>query len=115
MVNYENVVNGLVKYIDTEIVTQLSGFKKIAFATGVSLAMKKSENIFNLVKDNKIMHALDLVDQNYNIDIDTLKTEILKNMGEEKIPVEIPMIGKLTLNKDDIIKIYDLIKAESGV
>lgn len=109
MVTYTQVVKGISTYIDTEILPQMTGFKKIALGVGSGIVLKKADNVYNILKENKIIHALDLVDNNGNINIELLKDEMLLKMGEEKYPIEIPMIGTLTINKNDVNKLYDLI------
>lgn len=110
MVNYEKFVNGIVKFIDNEITPQMTGFKKLAFGVGSSIVLKKSGNIFNMIKDNQMIHALDILDNQNNIDIDMLKQELEAKMGDEKFPIEIPMIGTITFDKNDLNKLYSYIK-----
>lgn len=110
MVTYEQFLNGLAKFIDTEIVPKMSGFKKLAFGVGSGIALKKGDNIFALIKDNELVHALDILDVNNNINIDMLKQEIDSKMGNERYDIEIPMIGVISLDKTDLNKIYTLIK-----
>ncbi len=109
MVTYNQVITGITTYIDTEILPQITGFKKLALGVGSGIALKKADNVYKMIKDNKIIHALDLMDNNGNINIELLKDELLEKMGEEKYPIDIPMIGTLKINKNDINKIYDLI------
>lgn len=109
MVKYNQVVKGLTNYIDSEILTQITGFKKVALGVASSIAIKKADNIYKLIKDNKIIKTLDIVDKDGNINIDLLKDEIIDQMGEEKYNIDIPMIGTLKINKNDIEKVYDYI------
>lgn len=110
MVSYDQFLRGLAKFIDMEIIPKMSGFKRLAFGVGSGIALKKGDNMFALVKDNQLIHALDILDSNNNINIDLLKQEIESNMGEESYSIEIPMIGTISLDKRDLNKIYELIK-----
>lgn len=112
MINYETFINGIVKFIDNEITPQMTGFKKLAFGVGSSIVLKKGDNVFNLVKDNQLIHALGILDDQNNIDIDMLKQEIASKMGDEKYSIEIPMIGTITLNKGDLEKLYRYMKEQ---
>lgn len=110
MVTYEQFINGMTKFIDAEIINQLTGNSKILMGIGTGIAFKKGENIFNNLKNNGIIKMLDLVDANGNIDIETLYEEVKKQTRNEIIRLEIPMIGTLKLNEEDIEKMYSYIK-----
>lgn len=110
MVTYEQFINGMTKFIDAEILNQLTGNSKILMGIGTGIALKKGENIFNNLKNNSIIKMLDLIDANGNIDIETLYEEVKKQARNEIIRLEIPMIGILKLNEEDIEKIYSYIK-----
>ena len=106
MVTYEQLVNGLTKFIDSEIVNQLTGNQKILLGIGSGVALRKSENIFNALKNNNIIKMLDIVNEEGHIDIETLYQETKKQVKKEVIRLDIPMIGMLKLNEDDIEKLY---------
>lgn len=110
MINYEQVINGLVKFIDIEIVPKMSGFKRLAFGVGSGIVLRKSTEIYNNIKSNQMLHALDILDTNNNINVDLLKQEIENKMGNDKFDIDIPMIGVLSLDKSDLNKLYSYIK-----
>ena len=112
MINYETFINGVVKFIDNEITPQMTGFKKLAFGVGSGIMLKKGDNMFNMIKDNKFIHALGILDNQNNIDIDMLKQEIESKMGDEKYSIEVPMIGTITLNRGDLEKLYRYMKEQ---
>ena len=58
MVNYEQVVNGLTKFIDNEIISQLSGNQKILLGIGTGVALRKGENMYNALKNNSMIKML---------------------------------------------------------
>lgn len=109
MVTYEQVINGLTKFIDNEIISQLSGNQKILLGIGAGVALRKGENIYNGLKNNSMIKMLGIINED-KIDIETLYEEAKKQATKEVIRVEIPMIGTLKLNEDDIEKLYGYIK-----
>ena len=110
MVKYEQVINGLTKFIDNEIISQLSGNQKILLGIGTGVALRKGENIYNGLKNNSMIKMLEIIDEQGNIDIETLYEESKKQATKEVIRVDIPMIGTLKLNEEDIEKLYGYIK-----
>ena len=109
MVTYEQVINGLTKFIDNEIISQLSGNQKILLGIGAGVALRKGENLYNGLKNNSMIKMLGIINED-KIDIETLYEEAKKQATKEVIRVEIPMIGTLKLNEEDIMKLYNYIK-----
>lgn len=110
MVTYDQFLRGLTTFIDQEIMPKMDGFKKLAFGVGSSIAIKKGENMFNLIRDNKLVHALEILDEQNNINIDVLVEEMKEKMGNEIYKIDIPMIGTISLDVTDLNKLYSLIK-----
>ena len=109
MVSYEQVTNGLTKFIDSEIINQLTGNQKILLGIGSGIALRKSENIYNGLRNNQIIKMLGIINDE-GIDIETLYEEAKKQAMKEVIRIDIPMIGTLKLNEEDIMKLYNYIK-----
>lgn len=110
MVTYNQVVNGMTKYIDQEIINKIQGWQRWALGAGAGIMMTKGANIFNTLKANPIIKMLDVIDENDMIDIDTIYTEIRKQAEKSPATFNAPMIGTITLTKDDVDKLYRLIK-----
>ena len=62
------------------------------------------------MKNNSIIKLLDIIDEEGHIDIETLYQEVKKQAQKEIIRLEIPMLGTLKLNDEDIEKLYGYIK-----
>ena len=110
MVTYNQVVNGMTKYIDQEIINKIQGWQRWALGAGAGIMMTKGANMFNTLKANPIIKMLDVIDENDMIDIDTIYTEIRKQAEKSPATFNAPMIGTITLTKDDVDKLYRLIK-----
>ena len=110
MVTYNQVVDGMTKYIDQEIINKIQGWQRWALGAGAGIMMTKGTNIFNTLKANPIIKMLDVIDENDMIDIDTIYTELRKQAEKGAATFDAPMIGTITLTKDDVDKLYHLIK-----
>ena len=110
MVAYNQVVNGMTKYIDQEIINKIQGWQRWALGAGAGIMMTKGSNMFNALKANPIIKMLDVIDENDMIDIDTIYTELRKQAEKGSATFDAPMIGTITLTKDDVDKLYRLIK-----
>ena len=110
MVTYNQVVNGMAKYIDQEIINKIQGWQRWALGAGAGIMMNKGTNMFNAFKAHPVVKMLEVIDDNDMIDIDTIYTELRKQAEKGSATFDAPMIGTITLTKDDVDKLYRLIK-----
>lgn len=110
MATMEQVRNGIVRYIDSEILPHLTGFKKYGLGIYTALAADNLEATINKYKNTPAVAMLGIIDSNDNIDIDKVyRIAINQVPAGERFVVPIPLIGDLTLTKNDIDKLYELI------
>lgn len=111
MVAIDKVEQGVAAYLDSELMPQLpkSGFEKVLAGTAISLVIRRSRNILEGYKNNKTIQMLKLMDENGNVDVDVLAEELKKNIPQEGVKVEVPLIGALTFRKEDVDKLYEYI------
>lgn len=109
MVHVSKIEQGLASYLDAELMPSLpnSGIQKVLVGTAMSVMIKKSSNIVEELKNNSFVKMLGLIDDHGNVDIETLRTEFKKNMPEEGVKIEIPVVGTMTFTKDDVDTLYD--------
>ena len=108
MVHYKQAIDGITRYIDSEIVPKMDGLQKWIFGTGASIAMRKADEMFHQFKDHQLLKALDLV-KGEDINIELIYEELIKQANQSAVKIEIPLLGTLSLNKDDIEKMYRII------
>lgn len=109
MVTYNQVTKGISRFVDEEILSKLQGKEKIALGVGTGIMLRRGENLFNAIKEQPLIKMLEIVDENDNIDIEIIYEELKKQMGDSSESFDIPMVGRLTLTKDDVDKLYSLI------
>ena len=112
MYEYNKVINGVAKYIDTEIVDKITGWQKWIVGGGVGIALSNATNVFNQLKNNEFIKMLGIIDKNDKIDVDKIYKEIKKQAKKSAITFNAPFLGAITLNENDVDKIYELIKNE---
>lgn len=111
MVTIEQIEKGVAAYLDVELMPKLpnSGFEKVLAGTALSLIIRRSGNILDSYKDNKMVQLLGLMDSEGNVDVDILAEELKKNIPTEGMKVEVPIIGSMTFHKEDVSKLYEYI------
>ncbi len=111
MVSYDKVQAGIARYLDTELVTKLDNdsVQKVIVGVVISLYIKKFSDLIMMAKDNKVVKTLGIVDDKGNIDVDTLKDEIERQIPDSGLKVDIPMVGLMTFHKSDVQTLYKYI------
>ena len=113
MISVNKMQTGLAKYIDNEFLPHIEedGVKRMLVGTVAGIAVKRMSNIVDELKRNKVVKMLGIVDESGLVDIDILREELSKNMPDGGIRIDIPAVGTLTFNKDDIDKLYSYMTA----
>lgn len=107
----EQVVRGLISYADNEIIIKLPTSGKWLLGTVMGVATNKTANIIEDLKRNPVISMLGLVDSENNIDIDAL-ISALKSSADKygKLTVDVPMLGTMTFNTNDIERLRTYIQ-----
>lgn len=108
MVSVDCVEKGIASYLDSELITKLpqDGIQRVLVGTVASLMIKKSGNLVDSLKNNQLVQMLELMDDNNNVDIDTLRDELKNNIQECGVRIDIPVLGVMTFHKQDIDTLY---------
>ena len=103
MYDFPKVISGISEYIDSEILSKINDWRKWIIGAGVGVYLSKGTELFNDIKENKMIKSMNIIDKNL------LYTELKKQAKKSAITFDVPMIGPLTLNEDDLDKLYQLI------
>jgi hypothetical protein len=110
MYHLNQVVSGIQSYVDSEIIQKINGWQRWIIATGISLMLEKSSNIFNSLKSNELVKMLELIDDDDRIDVDTIYRELKKQAERGAITLDLPMLGAVTFTSTDVDRLYSLIQ-----
>ena len=111
MVNIGQVKAGAQKYIELEFVSKMQGWQKWAFGAASALFLENIPQIFEELKTNQFVKALGVIDDQGRIDLDKLYERFRAEAEKGPVTIDMPMIGPVTLNKDDVTKIYQMISS----
>jgi DNA-binding transcriptional regulator LsrR (DeoR family) len=110
MYEYSKVLNGITTYIDREIVDKINGWQKWVVGSGIGIAMSNSTNVFNELKKNQVVKMLGVIDKDDKIDVEKIYKELKKQAKKGAITFDVPLVGTMTLNEQDVDKLYQYIK-----
>ena len=107
MYNFNKVLNGLSKYVDSEIVSKLNGWQKWVVGGGLGIYLSNANNIYHDLKEKEFVKMMGIIGENDEIDIDKIYHEMKKQAEKTSITFDLPFIGTITLNEQDIDKMYE--------
>ncbi len=108
--NIQKVQVGLANFIDKEMVNHLDGWQKIGFGAASALIIKNLPNTINAYMKHPVVVAFGIIDKDQNVDIDALHDAIIDHFGSEGEYINIPMIGRFKISKQDVELLYKYIK-----
>lgn len=104
LISKDKFVEGLLSYIEHEVMAPLPTYYKWGLGAIVFLFRKKSEELIDMLMKSPIIKSLDVVTEDGLIDVDTL-CEALAHSAETYGDVEIEnqFLGKMRFNKQDVL------------
>lgn len=103
MVTKEQFVTGIMTYAEKEVIPHLSTAGKWGVGTFIVLMTAKTQTIINELTSNELIRMLDIVDENGLIDEVRLSKALVQSAERYgKLQVNIPVLGTLTFNSQDI-------------
>ena len=109
MVTLAQVQAGVEKYLEIEILSKIPGWQKWVLGAAASRMLSRSGEIFNTLKNNPVVSAMGVIDEQDQIDIDAVYREFSKQAQRGAITFDIPLMGALTVNSSDIDRLYNYI------
>lgn len=106
MVHRSKVINGLVGYVDEEIVAKMNGSWKAWVVGGAAgLVAARADRLMAALSDNQMIRALGLMDGE-NVDIEAIYAEMLKQAKRGSATIDVPLVGPVTFGVADVESLY---------
>lgn len=108
MATIKQVQTGFAKFIDNHIAGAYSGIERVILLGGATLLTASLPKILQQYAASPTMTALDIYNAEAGtVDVDALYNAFVPHMGAEKLPLELPRMGKIhlgtiKLGKEDI-------------
>lgn len=107
MTNYTNVLNGIKKFIDYDMINQSSGNQRIILRMASTAMAMNPNKIWEKIKDNEIINMFNIVDED-RVDLDNLESILVSGLGDNEFEFGFKLLGtnyKFYVNAEDIRKI----------
>lgn len=110
MVELNQIVKGIQKYLENELVTKMTGINKWIVGASLSMVLDNASNTFNQMKELPIVQSMGIINSDDMIDLDRLYKALLEESKKSAVTFQIPLVGSVTLKSEDVEKIYSYIK-----
>ena len=111
MTGINKVINGVTCFLDTEILPHLSGAKRYGATVYLALMEPNAANSIKAALNTPAIKMLGISDGE-NVDTDKLYSAMIKSVKEDKLTVDIPLIGAFSFTKADVDKLFDCIRRQ---
>lgn len=110
MVTVNQVINGVLRYIDAEILPHLTGAKRFGVAMYAALMAQNAPGKVMEMLQSPPLSLLGLADDNGNIDLDRIRAAAIQQMHGDKIDIDIPAVGRFAFSASDIERVCEEIR-----
>lgn len=109
MVSLDQVRSGLIRYIDTEILPNMSGMRRYGVAVYMALAADALADKAVELVNNPAISMLGVIDGN-SVDLDKIRTAAADSLENDRLQLDLPVAGRVVFHRSDIDKLYQYIK-----
>lgn len=114
MVSSKQIVDGIATYADKEIMPKLEPSKQFVAGIALGLVGGKADGMLRALAEQPMISALGVVKPNGEVDLDTLYAAASAQMERQgSLPIDIPIIGRMTFGRSDIDELYRAICRQS--
>ena len=110
MVTIDQAMRGAAKFADNEIIPHLPMGKGIGAGIALALIMDGGKSRILALKDHPAVQMMGIMDEDGIIDIDRLYNAARTRVDGKKIPWDIPVIGELKFDVNDVDRLYKYIQ-----
>lgn len=109
-VTIDQAMRGAMRYADNEVIPHLPGGKGIGAGIMLALIMEGSREKILELRENPAVKMMQIFDDAGNIDLDKLYNAARPRVDGKKIPWDIPVIGELKFDVNDVDRLYKYIQ-----
>lgn len=109
MVSLSQFLCGLRQYLDSELVSKVTGINKWIVGAGLSMAIDNGADVFNKLKENKMIKSMNVINSEDEIDLQKLYKYFSEQAKKNAVTFNLDYVGAITLKQTDIEKLYQFI------
>lgn len=112
MVSATQIRDGVLEYASARVLPKLTPGKQFAAGTALGIVAARADELLRCLAESPVIKATGIIAENGMVDLDALYDSALTQLKRQKtLPVDVPFIGKLTFDENDITELYRTISA----
>ena len=114
MVHKSNIIPGLSKFIDTNILSHYppTSLKRIAAAGAIAIYLNQNMTLVDKILQHPMIEAMNLVNDQGMVNIETLR-DVYKNEINKVgfLRMHLPLLGDVDFTSDDLDSLYRILQS----
>ena len=110
MISIDQLMRGVTRFADLEIIPHLPTGKGIGAGIALALLMDGGKARILQLREHPAVQLMGIMDESGNVDLDRLYSAARPKVDGQKLPVAIPIIGELRFDVNDLDKLYQYIQ-----
>lgn len=112
MMEMARIRDGILDYATERVLPKMSPSRQFVAGAALGLVAARSEALMQELTKNELIKASGLVTENGMVDLDAVYDAMLVQMRRQReLPIDIPMMGRMTFNESDLTELYRYIAA----
>ena len=105
--SFERVINGINRYINSEIYSTMNDWQEIIARIAVSRMIGNTEQLKHNLTSNGFIRTFAILDENGNVDVEGLARDIRSQIESKgKMTISLPLMPSLTFKPEDVDVLY---------
>ena len=113
LVTIEKCTDGVLRYIENEVIAKISGWQQIALGVAVAYKTRNIYDTVNKIKSNKTVQTLGLINDDGTVDVNILKEcviETVRKHANGRIEIDGgSLLGAFAFNEDDLTQLFNYV------
>ena len=110
MISIDQLMRGVTRFADLEVIPHLPTGKGIGAGIALALLMDGGKARILQLREHPAVQLMGIMDEQGNVDLDRLYSAARPKVDGQKLPVTIPIIGELRFDVNDLDKLYKYIQ-----
>lgn len=107
MVSFEQILDGLARYLNKNFYANLNDWQEIVARLAVGRIIGNPETLKQSLQANGIIRTFAVFDSEGNVELEPIMRDLRKEIERKgKMTVEIPMFGKISFTGEDVTELY---------
>ena len=107
MVSFEQILDGLARYLNKNFYSNLNDWQEIVARLAVGRIIGNPETLKQSLQANGIIRTFAVMDSEGNVELEPIMRDLRKEIERKgKMTVEIPMFGKISFTGEDVTELY---------